>query len=87
MNLKKVLEEKSLVIPFNQNDPSTQVFVNKLALELVKFKEVTTDKTGTRLTAAKYVSTGTHDDTVMALAMACIDAAAERVYTDCICSA
>lgn len=88
MNLKKVLESKTLVIPFNQDDPNTQKFVSRLALELVKFKEVTTDKTGQRLTAAKYISTGAHDDTVMGLAMACSGAASERPFdVDCILSA
>jgi hypothetical protein len=88
MNLKRVLESKSLVIPFNQDDALTQTFAKRLALELVKFKEVNTDKSGTRLTSAKYVSTGTHDDTVMALAMACIGASQEQDYhEDCIASA
>jgi len=88
MNLKKILEDKTLVIPFSQDDPITQTFASRLALELVKFKEVTTDKAGQRLTAAKYVSTGTHDDTVMGLAMACIGAATERPFdADCIVSA
>jgi len=88
MNLKKILEEKILIIPFNQDDANTQMFTKKLTLELVKFKEVTTDKSGTRLTSPKYVSTGTHDDTVMALAMACFGAALERDYNeDCIVSA
>jgi len=88
MNLKKVLEDRILVIPFDQNDAQTQTFTKKLALELVKFKEVTTDKSGSRLTAAKYVSAGTHDDTVMALAMACILASSERDYDEsCIASA
>ena len=88
MNLKKVLEEKKLIIPFNQDDANTQKFVQTLALELVKFKEVTTDQSGQRLTAAKYISTGSHDDTVMGLAMACIGAASERPFeADCILSA
>ncbi len=87
MNLKKVLEQKTLIIPFDQNDAQTQTFTKRLALELVKFKEVTTDKSGQRLTAAKYISTGTHDDTVMSLAMACIGAALERPFEDCIVSA
>ncbi|MFH1589256.1 MAG: hypothetical protein ABIB43_01680, partial [archaeon] len=87
MNLKKVLEEKTLVIPFDQNDANTQVFAHKLALELVKFKEVTTDKTGQRLVASKYISTGSHDDTVMAVAMACIGAAQEKPFVSFIASA
>jgi hypothetical protein len=88
MNLKKVLENKTLIIPFNQDDANTQTFTKRLTLELIKFKEVTTDKGGTRLTASKYVSTGAHDDTVMALAMACIGAAFEQDYNEgCIVSA
>ena len=87
MNLKKVIEQKTLIIPFSQDDANTQVFTRRLALELVKFKEVTTDKTGQRLTQAKYVSAGTHDDTVMALAMACIGASSQRPFVNCICSA
>ena len=87
MNLKKVLENKTLIIPFDQNDANTQAFTKKLALELVKFKEVTTDKAGQRLTATKYISAGTHDDTVMALAMACIGASLERPFENCIVSA
>jgi len=88
MNLKKVLEEKKLIIPFNQDDPNTQKFAHTLALELVKFKEVTTDQSGQRLASSKYVSAGTHDDTVMGLAMACIGAALERPFdADCIVSA
>jgi hypothetical protein len=84
MNLKKVLDEKKLVIPFNQNDALTQTFTQRLALELIKFKEVTTDKTGQRLTASKYISTGSHDDTVMALAMACAGASLEKPFVDFI---
>ena len=88
MNLKKIMEDKTLIIPFNQDDPNTQTFAHRLALELVKFKEVTTDKAGQRLTTAKYISTGAHDDTVMGLAMACIGAATERSFdADCIVSA
>lgn len=88
MNLKKVIEEKRLIIPFNQDDPNTQKFVQTLTLELVKFKEVTTDASGQRLTASKYISTGTHDDTVMSLAMACIGASLERPFEEgCIMSA
>ena len=88
MNLKKILEQKTLVIPFNQDDANTQQFVTRLSLELVKFKEVTSDKTGVRLTTPKYVSTGSHDDTVMALAMACIGASFEQdTNLDCIASA
>lgn len=87
MNLKKVLEEKTLIIPFDQNDANTQVFAHKLALELVKFKEVTTDKSGQRLTAARYISAGSHDDTVMAVAMACIGAAFEKPFVSFIASA
>ena len=84
MNLKKILEDKTLIIPFSQDDANTQIFTKRLALELVKFKEVTTDKTGTRLTQAKYVSTGSHDDTVMALAMACMGASFEKPFMDYI---
>ena len=84
MNLKKMLEDRTLIIPFNQNDAVTQTFSKRLTLELVKFKEVTTDKTGQRLTSPKYISTGTHDDTVMALAMACIGASLEQPFVDFI---
>ncbi len=84
MNLKKVLENKTLIIPFDQDDAMTQIFTKRLALELVKFKEVTTDKSGQRLTASKYISTGSHDDTVMALAMACLGASLERPFVDFI---
>jgi len=87
MNLKKVLESKTLIIPFSQDDANTQAFTKRLALELVKFKEVTTDKSGTRLTQAKYVSTGSHDDTVMGLAMACAGASLERPFMDYIATA
>jgi len=87
MNLKKVMEEKKLIIPFSQDDGNTQKFVRTLSLELVKFKEVTTDASGQRLTASKYISTASHDDTVMGLAMACIGAAQERPFEDCIVSA
>lgn len=88
MNLKKVLEEKKLVIPFDQNDANTQKFVQTLILELVKFKEVTTDASGQRLTASKYISTGSHDDTVMGVAMACMGSASEQPFDiDCMVSA
>jgi len=87
MNLKKVLEGKQLIIPFNQDDAATQKYIQTLTLELVKFKEVTTDASGQRLTASKYISTASHDDTVMGLAMACIGASYERAFEDCIVSA
>lgn len=87
MNLKKELENKTLIIPFDQDDALTQTFTKKLILELVKFKEVTTDKTGQRLTVAKYISAGSHDDTVMALAMACYGASLEKPFIDLIAAA
>ena len=84
MNLKKLLDDKKLVLPYCKDDALTQTFVDRVTLELIKFKEVTTDKSGQRLTAPKYVSAGAHDDAAMGLAMACSGAASEQPFVDFI---
>ena len=79
-----VCQKEKLVLPYNKDDALTQTFVDRVTLELVKFKEVTTDKSGQRLTAPKYVSAGAHDDAAMGLAMACSGAASEQPFVDFI---
>lgn len=55
-----------LIIPRNKNDMLTMTFTNKLIDELLGFQE-----TRTKMGTVTYQSNAKHDDTVMALAMAC----------------
>lgn len=65
VTLRKVIEERRLSIPFNTQDSLTNTFSNILVEELIRFKETTTPAKTKAI-----VSTGAHDDTVMALALA-----------------
>jgi len=55
-----------LIIPRNKNDQTTMKFTNRLVDELLGFQE-----TKTKVGTISYQSNAKHDDTVMALAMAC----------------
>jgi hypothetical protein len=77
VDLRRMLEEKRLIIPRDMNDPLTATFTNILFRELIDFKEVKT-KTG----LITYQSIGAHDDTVMSLAMAVKGVSAQREYID-----
>ena len=65
-NLKALLDNKKIVIPKEKDDMEAVIFANKLEYELFSFKERKSQSTG----QTSYISKGTHDDTVMALAMA-----------------
>ena len=65
-NLKALLDNHKIVIPKEKDDLQAVEFANKLEYELFSFKEIKSDTTG----RTSYVSKGTHDDTVMGLAMA-----------------
>lgn len=68
----------ALVIPRDKNDMLTMTFTNKLVEELISFKE--RKSTSTNMTSI--VSTSSHDDTVMALALACKGAAQQKEFVD-----
>jgi len=65
-NLKALLDNHKIVIPKERDDLQAVDFANTLEYELYKFKEIKSKLSG----ATSYVSKGTHDDTVMGLAMA-----------------
>lgn len=78
-NLKNLLDNRKLVVPKNKEDLLAVKFANTLEVELLSFKEKKSDTSGTR-----YVSTGVHDDTVMALAMAVKKIRQHRMVRDYI---
>ena len=80
INLKRLIDNKNLVIPKNKEDEQTMEFVRKLEEELIGFKEVKSQQTG----VIHYVSSTKHDDTVMGLAMACKRVAVNKDYVDAI---
>lgn len=80
INLKKLIDDKKLIIPRNADDALTMTFTNRLIGELVKFAEVRSEKTR----VLSYQSTGAHDDTVMALALACKGITSQKKYVDFI---
>ena len=69
-----------LVIPRNPEDAATLTFTNKLIEEMIGFKEEKSPTTG----MTSYVSKAQHDDTVMALALACKAAAQQREFLDIV---
>jgi hypothetical protein len=82
LQLKNILENKLLVIPRkNEGDSTlTVTMTDVLTEELIGFKEEES-----RLTRIKHlVSSAAHDDTVMALAMACSGFITKREFEDCI---
>lgn len=72
--------ESILVIPRNPESEMTLTFTNKLIEELMSFKEVKSKKSGMK----SLVSTGAHDDTVMALALACKGASQQKEFADMV---
>lgn len=79
MNLKNLFDNKLIVIP-KSRDPLTKTFVDLLEEELIGFKEQEVGEVKMK----RLVSTTAHDDTVMALAMACKRAKFNRPFQDCI---
>jgi len=73
ITLRKMIEERRIVIPFNQND--MEAYKNGMILlrELTEMEEKET-KAGTRTIQ----STGKHDDTVMSLALAVSEVGIQR---------
>jgi hypothetical protein len=72
--------ESELVIPRDSEDPLTLNFTTKLIEELLSFKEQKSEATG----MISILSKGPHDDTVMALALACKAAAQQREFLDMV---
>lgn len=72
--------ETSLIIPRQQDDAVTMTFTSKLVEELLAFREIKSNKTG----MIALLSKGPHDDTVMALAMACKAASEQREFLDMV---
>jgi hypothetical protein len=67
VDLRVVIDNHRLIIPRNNDSMETRDFTDKLTEELIGFRDTTSKKTSTK----QLVSTSAHDDTVMALAMAC----------------
>lgn len=77
-NLKGVIDEKKLIIPLNRNNEYTGFFADRLTEELLGFKVEINERTRNMA----YLSTASHDDTVMALAMAVSAALTQRTFED-----
>lgn len=73
--------ESELVIPRDPEDSLTLTFTSKLIDELLGFKEQKSESTG----MISYISKAPHDDTVMALALACKAASQQKEFLD-ICA-
>jgi len=69
-----------LVIPRNPEDSAALTFTNKLIEEMIGFKEEKSLTTG----MTSYISKARHDDTVMALALACKAASEQREFLDIV---
>jgi len=67
IDLKSAIDNKRLIIPRNLEHMETITFTDKLTEELIGFR----DTTSVRTKSKQLISTSAHDDTVMALAMAC----------------
>ncbi len=76
INLRQMIENKELVIPRNSEDALTMNFTDKLIKELISMREV---KGKINIT---YESKAPHDDTVMALAMACSGVSKQKDFRD-----
>ena len=79
INLRQMIENCDLVIPRNADDPMCMAFTDKLIKELVSMME-----TKTKSQQISYQSKAPHDDTVMALAMACHGVAQQKEFLDCM---
>jgi len=78
INLRQMMENKDLIIPRDKEDPLCMNFVdNKLLKELLSIIETRTP--GGQIT---YKSKAPHDDTVMALAMACHGVSKQKDFMD-----
>ncbi len=70
----------TLVIPRDPENPQVLNFTNKLVEELLGFKEEKSESTG----MTSLVSRGAHDDTVMALALACKASVEQKGFLDMV---
>jgi len=81
IDMKLLIDNKRLLIPRNLDEPVTVRLTNKLTEELIGFRDVKSKITETR----HLISAAAHDDTVMALAMACKGAhTVGRIFDDFI---
>ena len=76
INLRQMIENKELIIPRNSEDTATITFTDKLIKEMISMVETKTKMSIT------YMVKCAHDDTIMALAMACKGVIAQKGYTD-----
>ena len=77
INLRQMIENKEITIPRYSEDPSCMTFTDVLIRELISMME-----TKTKSNIITYQSKGTHDDTVMALAMACKGILQQKEFLD-----
>lgn len=77
INLRQLIEKKNLLIPRNAEDTATMTFTTKLVRELISIKE-----TKTKAGMITYKSDAPHDDTVMALALACKGLSEQKGFVD-----
>jgi hypothetical protein len=72
--------KSELMIPRHPEDSPSLTFTTKLVEELIGFKEEKSATTGIK----SYCSKAAHDDTVMALALACKGASEQREFLDIV---
>ena len=80
INLRRMLDNKELVIPFDQGDDAARTFTTVLISELVGFKETKSTATGMLI----YKSTAIHDDYAISLAMAAKTASNKHEFVDMV---
>ena len=77
INLRQLIENKDLVIPRDKEDPQCMRFTDTLVRELISMVE-----TQTKTKLITYQTKSPHDDTVMALAMACTGVVQQKEFMD-----
>jgi hypothetical protein len=77
INLRQLIENKDISIPRYKEDPLCMTFTDKLVREMISMVE-----TQTKAKLITYQTKAPHDDTVMALAMACKGIVQQREFLD-----
>ena len=77
INLRRMVENRDLIIPRHMEDPQCMAFTDRLVREMISMVE-----TSTKSKLITYQAKSVHDDTIMALAMACKGIAAQKEFLD-----
>ena len=77
INLRRMIENKDLIIPRHAEDAQCMNFTDKLVREMISMVE-----TSTKSKVLTYQAKSVHDDILMSLAMACKGIASQREFID-----